>query len=85
MSIIYSDVERQQSLEKEPYTILTKRYKGIKKDLDVYRNFDSKFEKQLTNSKTKRQIGVKFIYKNGRAYLGTPDYCTRIFHSCQGF
>lgn len=34
MSIIYSDVERQQSLEKEPYTILTKRYRGIKKDLD---------------------------------------------------
>lgn len=33
---------------------------GIKIGLDIYRNFDSKFEKQLTNTKTKRQIGVIF-------------------------
>lgn len=31
----------------------------------VYRNFDAKFEKQLTNSKIKRRIGVKFIYHEG--------------------
>lgn len=28
----------------------------------IYRNFDAKFEKQLANSKTKRRIGVKFLY-----------------------
>ncbi len=38
---------------------------GIAVGLDVYRNFDSKFEKQLQNSKIKRQIGVKFSFKNG--------------------
>ena len=37
---------------------------GIVEGLSVYRNFDSEFEKQLENSKTKRQIGVKFIFKN---------------------
>lgn len=31
----------------------------------IYRNFDAEFEKQLTNSKTKRQIGVKFNFQNG--------------------
>ena len=38
---------------------------GIAVGLDVYRNFDSRFEKQLENSKTKRKIGVRFIYSNG--------------------
>lgn len=38
---------------------------GIAVGLDVYRNFDSKFEKQLESSKIKRQIGVKFSFKNG--------------------
>ena len=37
---------------------------GIAVGLEVYRNFDSKFEKQLENSKIKRQIGVKFYFKN---------------------
>lgn len=31
----------------------------------VFRNFDSKFDKQLVNSKTKRQIGVEFEFKDG--------------------
>ena len=35
---------------------------GIAVGLDVYRNFDSKFEKQLESSKIKRQIGVKFSF-----------------------
>ncbi len=30
----------------------------------IYRNFDAKFEKQLTNSKTKRRLGVEFIFEN---------------------
>lgn len=38
---------------------------GVAVGLEVYRNFDSKFEKQLENSKIKRQIGVKFSFKNG--------------------
>ena len=38
---------------------------GIAVGLEVYRNFDSKFEKQLENSRTKRRIGVKFIYSDG--------------------
>ena len=38
---------------------------GIVVGLEIYRNFDSKFEKQLENSKIKRQIGVKFSFKNG--------------------
>ncbi len=38
---------------------------GIAVGVEVYRNFDSKFEKQLENSKTKRRIGVKFVCKNG--------------------
>ena len=38
---------------------------GIAVGLEVYRNFDSKFEKQLENSGTKRRIGVKFIYSDG--------------------
>lgn len=44
--------------------IYPNRMDGIKVGVDVYRNFNSEFEKQLTNSKTKRQIGVEFICKN---------------------
>ena len=38
---------------------------GIAVGIDVYRNFDRRFEKQLENSKIKRRIGVKFVCKNG--------------------
>ena len=38
---------------------------GISVGFEVYRNFDSLFEKQLENSRTKRRIGVKFIYSDG--------------------
>ena len=38
---------------------------GITLGLEVYRNFDSQFEKQLENSRIKRQIGVKFSFENG--------------------
>lgn len=41
------------------------RMDGIAVGIDVYRNFDSKFEKQLENSKTKRRIKVEFSCKNG--------------------
>ncbi len=38
---------------------------GITVGIDIYRNFDAKFEKQLENSKTKRKIGVDLEFKNG--------------------
>lgn len=38
---------------------------GISAGLEVFRNYDTKFEKQLENSRTKRRIGVKFIYFDG--------------------
>ncbi len=38
---------------------------GIAVGVEVFRNFDSLFEKQLENSRTKRRIGVKFIYSDG--------------------
>lgn len=38
---------------------------GIAVGIEVYRNFDSRFEKQLENSKIKRRIAVKFVCKNG--------------------
>ena len=45
--------------------IYPNRMDGIKVGVDIYRNFNAEFEKQLTNSKTKRQIGVEFICKDG--------------------
>ncbi|MEE3349524.1 MAG: U32 family peptidase [Candidatus Gastranaerophilaceae bacterium] len=37
----------------------------IKKGTEIYRNTDFEFEKQLTNSKTIRKIGVYFYYEKG--------------------
>lgn len=45
--------------------IYPNRMDGIVVGVDVYRNFDAKFEKQLENSKIKRRIEVKFSCKNG--------------------
>ena len=39
---------------------------GIKKCIDIYRNFNSKFEKQLTNTKTKRQIAATIKIQDGK-------------------
>ncbi len=44
--------------------IYPNRMDGIKAGIDVYRNFDSNFEKQLKNSKIKRRIEVKFTCKD---------------------
>ncbi len=38
---------------------------GIAAGMIVYRNFDVEFEKQLTNTRTKRRIKVDFIYSDG--------------------
>lgn len=45
--------------------VFPNRMDGIAVGIDVYRNFDAKFEKQLENSKIKRRIEVKFTCKNG--------------------
>ncbi len=47
------------------YKIYPNKMPALKEGIDVYRNFDAKFEKQLTNSKTKRRIKVNFIFENG--------------------
>ena len=39
---------------------------GIKTGIVLYRNFDAKFEKMLSNSKTVRKIGLNFIIKDGQ-------------------
>ncbi len=39
---------------------------GLKNGLILYRNFDSKFEKQLETSKTVRKIGVSIIIENSK-------------------
>ncbi len=58
---------------------------GIAVGLEVYRNFDSKFEKQLESSKIKRQIGVKFYFKNGILNVTDEDenYVNFTLDSCE--
>lgn len=58
---------------------------GIAVGLEVYRNFDSKFEKQLESSKIKRQIGVKFYFKNGILTVTDEDenYVNFTLDSCE--
>ena len=46
---------------------------NIKVGIEIYRNFDSSFEKQLTNSKTKRRIGAKFIFNEGILHVIDED------------
>lgn len=46
---------------------------GITIGIDVFRNYDNEFEKQLTNTKTKRRILVKFEYQNGTLYATDED------------
>lgn len=44
--------------------IFPNKMDGVSEGFEIYRNFDSKFEKQLENSKTKRQIGVVFTFQD---------------------
>ena len=57
---------------------------GIAVGIDVYRNFDSRFEKQLENSKIKRRIGVKFVCKNGALNAQDEDGNFVVFVLPQG-
>ena len=44
--------------------IFPNKMDNLKVGTMIYRNFDSKFEKQLTNSKTRRKLGVEFVFEN---------------------
>lgn len=48
----------------EDNKIYPNKMDGITAGTIIYRNFDAKFEKQLTNSKTRRRIKVDFEYTN---------------------
>ena len=53
--------------------IYPNKMSGIRTGIDIYRNFDSNFEKQLTNSKVKRRIGVRFKLVDGILYAEDED------------
>lgn len=53
--------------------IFPNRMEGIKEGLEIYRNSDTKFEKQLENSKTKRQIAANLCFENGKLYAVDED------------
>ena len=44
--------------------IYTNNVDKIKEGTVIYRNFNSEFDRNLKNSKTKRRIGVEFIFKD---------------------
>ncbi|MBQ8459074.1 U32 family peptidase [bacterium] len=46
---------------------------GLKAGLQLYRNYDALFDKQLKSSKTMRKIGVNFELNNGRIYAIDED------------
>ena len=70
-----ADVSKQDGLYFNGYGCLVNKVEGnkiypnkmdgIAVGVEVFRNYDTKFEKQLENSRTKRRIGVKFIYFDG--------------------
>ena len=58
---------------------------GIAVGVEVFRNYDTKFEKQLESSKIKRQIGIKFSFKNGILTVTDEDenYVNFTLDSCE--
>ena len=48
--------------------------KTLKTGLEIYRNYNIKFEKELKNSKTKRRIRVEMIYENNILTAKDEDY-----------
>ena len=48
----------------------------IKKGTKIFRNFDFEFDKQLKNSKTKRQIGVRLCVNDDKICAIDEDECT---------
>lgn len=53
--------------------IFPNKMDGIKKGIQIYRNFDAEFEKILTTSKIKRKVGVDFEIKNKKLYAIDED------------
>lgn len=53
--------------------IFPNKMDGIKKGIQIYRNFDADFEKRLTTSKTRRKVGVDFEIKNKKLYAVDED------------
>lgn len=45
----------------------------IPKESFIFRNYDVEFDKILTNSKTKRRLGVDFVYSNGTLIARDED------------
>lgn len=76
-------VSKQDGLFFDGYGCLVNRFEngkiypnkmdGVKVGVEVFRNFDADFEKQLTNSKTKRKLGVSFIFKNNELVATDED------------
>ena len=52
--------------------LINKKIK-IPKGTTIYRNFDSEFDKKLTNSKITRKIGVKFVLSDGKIKVTDED------------
>lgn len=53
--------------------IYPNKMSGIKEGIDIYRNFNAKFEKQLKNSKTARKIGVDITVKDKQIQIIDED------------
>ena len=53
--------------------IFPNKMDGIKKGIQIYRNFDADFEKRLTTSKTRRKVCVDFEIKNKKLYAVDED------------
>lgn len=53
--------------------IFPNKMDGIQAGLIIYRNFDAEFEKQLNNSKTKRQIAINIEIKDGKILATDED------------
>lgn len=58
----------------EKNKVYIKDTKSLKVGMEIFRNQDIKFEKQLKNSKTKRRIRVEMIYENNLLTAKDEDY-----------
>lgn len=58
----------------EGHRVYPNKMDGLKTGLILYRNFDSKFEKQLETSKTVRKIGVSIIIENSKIIAIDEDF-----------
>lgn len=66
-------VNRIEKVNNNTQRIFPNKMDNLTIGTKIYRNFDYEFEKKLTNTKTKRRIGVNFIFKNGILYAKDED------------